>query len=167
MTIYFSHLAGEADKQLSLELDRLGVASAKVCVRCSYFCADMNYDHALVLRDDNEPLFLQAQKLNMAITSYKKLRESDHTIILSYQEDSSSDDKTKPLKLNGFLKYGRKDLYFYHTDGKITRSSPLCLLDFYVDEEVQRGGLGLALFHKMLEVIKSKHHITILIELND
>lgn len=110
---------------------------------------------------------LQAQKLNVAITSYMKLRGSNHIIILSYNEENSSNDKTIPSKLNGFLKYGRKDLYFYHTDGKVSQSSPICLLDFYVDEEVQRGGLGLALFEKLLEVMKFKHHMNFLKEVNN
>lgn len=102
---------------------------------------------------DNHPLSTQAQQLNQAITSISKLSGTEHTIILSISISSDSDKKSPSC--NGFIKYGFKKLYFYKKDGSIIESNPLCLLDFYVDQSMQRHGIGLTLFQKMLEVLHS------------
>jgi hypothetical protein len=85
--------------------------------------------------------------LNGPITAVDKTQTTNHTIIISYNITSLN---KKILK--GYLKYGIKDLFFYKKNGIISQSSPICLLDFYVDENVQREGIGLSLFKKMLEV---------------
>ena len=96
-------------------------------------------------------VFKQAQQLNQAITSASKLFGTDHTIILSVSTSFNTDD-TKSFKCDGFIKYGTKNLYFYKKDGSIKQSNPMCLLDFYVDQPMQRHGIGLTLFQKMIEV---------------
>lgn len=54
-------------------------------------------------------------------------------------------------RLAGYLRYGRKDLYFYSRKGVVRPFERcLCLLDFYVLETMQRGGLGKALCDAML-----------------
>jgi len=50
----------------------------------------------------------------------------------------------------GFLKVGPKKLFYRDYVGKIIEMSPLCVLDFYVYESVQRGGYGKKLFDRML-----------------
>ena len=52
----------------------------------------------------------------------------------------------------GFAKFGQKDLYFYDKSGKIWPKTCMCLLDFFVEEQSQRGGIGLAMMLKVLEV---------------
>ncbi|RYY86959.1 GNAT family N-acetyltransferase [archaeon] len=55
----------------------------------------------------------------------------------------------------GYLKYGSKQsLYFYRPPkGTLVHiPSTLCLLDFYVLEHVQRGGIGRKLFDEFLKV---------------
>mmetsp|Transcript_24927 Transcript_24927/g.23918 ORF Transcript_24927/g.23918 Transcript_24927/m.23918 type:complete len:175 (+) Transcript_24927:145-669(+) len=89
----------------------------------------------------------KAQLLNGPISSVDKILTTNHTIIISYKITSLN----KKI-LNGYLKYGIKDLFFYKKNGIISQCSPICLLDFYVDENVQREGIGLSLFKKMLEV---------------
>jgi len=42
----------------------------------------------------------------------------------------------------GFLKIGYRKLFHYDSSGKIRELNPLCVLDFYVHESVQRGGVG-------------------------
>ena len=51
----------------------------------------------------------------------------------------------------GLLKVGMRKLFIRNEYGSIKEISPLCVLDFYVHESVQRGGYGKALFEKMLE----------------
>lgn len=40
------------------------------------------------------------------------------------------------------LKVGRKNLFHHDFNGTIKEVKPLCLLDFYVHESVQRTGFG-------------------------
>ncbi len=54
--------------------------------------------------------------------------------------------------LLGYLKFGQKQLYFYMKNGKVIQRNTMCILDFYVDEAMQRGGLGHELFDRMLQV---------------
>lgn len=51
----------------------------------------------------------------------------------------------------GIIKVGVKKLFIRNESGNIKEISPLCVLDFYVHESVQRGGHGKALFEKMLQ----------------
>ena len=51
----------------------------------------------------------------------------------------------------GYIKWGRKEsLYFYRKNGSMVQCSPVCVLDFYVHETLQRRGVGLELFEAML-----------------
>ena len=50
--------------------------------------------------------------------------------------------KTDGTKAVGLLKVGKKALFIRNTAGKIFEISPLCVLDFYVHESVQRSGYG-------------------------
>ena len=50
----------------------------------------------------------------------------------------------------GFLKVGYKKLFITTESGAIKEITPLCVLDFYVHESVQRQGVGKRIFEKML-----------------
>ncbi len=50
------------------------------------------------------------------------------------------------------LKVGVKKLFIRNEIGAIKEISPLCVLDFYVHESVQRGGQGKQLFERMLKM---------------
>lgn len=52
----------------------------------------------------------------------------------------------------GYIKFGKKHLYFYNKQGKVLNGEVLCVLDFFVREDIQRHGVGLQLFSAMLEV---------------
>ena len=54
-------------------------------------------------------------------------------------------------KCIGILKTGYKKLFIRNRSGGMVEMSPLCVLDFYVHESVQRGGHGKELFEKMLK----------------
>lgn len=120
--------------------DRLGYGSYAFIYLSLFIC-----------RHSSPYLLFQAQNLKHAITSVEKLKGSGHTIILSCCAGTSNRGDSQII-CNGFIKYGIKDLYFYLPDGKIIQSRPTCLLDFFVEESMQRNGLGLQLFQKMLQV---------------
>ena len=62
----------------------------------------------------------------------------------------SSNEDDRSATVIGYLKYGKRNLYFYHKNGKVEERMTMCLLDFYVSEELQRSGLGLQLFEHFL-----------------
>ncbi|MEQ2186999.1 Alpha-tubulin N-acetyltransferase 1, partial [Goodea atripinnis] len=51
----------------------------------------------------------------------------------------------------GFLKVGYKKLFLLDRNGVHIEVEPLCVLDFYVSELLQRHGYGLELFNFMLQ----------------
>lgn len=51
----------------------------------------------------------------------------------------------------GLLKVGRKSLYVFDRFGETRHVNAPCVLDFYIHESRQRGGLGKILFEYMLE----------------
>lgn len=59
--------------------------------------------------------------------------------------------KSELNKCIGFLKVGYKSLYIRNRSGAIVEMKPLCVLDFFVDASVQRGGHGKILFDAMLQ----------------
>jgi alpha-tubulin N-acetyltransferase 1 len=58
--------------------------------------------------------------------------------------------RTLGNRVLGFLKVGVKKLFIRDEYGTIKEISPLCVLDFYVHESIQRNGIGKSLFEKML-----------------
>ena len=81
----------------------------------------------------------KAQKLPQIITTCSRLFTSDNKIFMRSHEN----------KVIGFIKTGKRNL-FVHTAGGMKEIKPLCVLDFYVHESMQRGGHGRALFDLML-----------------
>ena len=59
--------------------------------------------------------------------------------------------KAEGNKCIGFLKVGTKKLFIRNRNGNLVEMKPMCVLDFYVNEKVQRGGYGKAMFDAMLE----------------
>jgi alpha-tubulin N-acetyltransferase 1 len=45
-------------------------------------------------------------------------------------------------KVYGILKVGKKKLFHHDAKGCVKELQPLCVLDFYVHESVQRAGIG-------------------------
>ena len=50
--------------------------------------------------------------------------------------------KVEGMKVIGLIKVGARKLFIRGDNGKINEITPLCVLDFYVHESVQRGGMG-------------------------
>jgi len=48
----------------------------------------------------------------------------------------------------GFLKSGKKNLFHRDYVGNVRQINPICVLDFYVHESVQRAGIGKVILRK-------------------
>ena len=83
----------------------------------------------------------KAQGLPAIITSGSRLFTSDTRLYLRCEGN-------RTLAL---LKVGIRKLFIRNEMGAIKEISPLCVLDFYVHESVQRSGQGKQIFEKMLE----------------
>lgn len=90
-------------------------------------------------------LSAQAQGLSNPVTTSQKFRNSDHHIYLMFESDQ------KHGLVVGILKVGRKSLYVFDPNGETVNVTAPCVLDFYVHESRQRGGLGRELFEHMLK----------------
>lgn len=77
-------------------------------------------------------LSAKSQGLKAVITTTSKILESDHRLYI----------KAEKNKVIGFIKVGRKKLFIRNTEGTIFEISPLCVLDFYTYEKIQRSGFG-------------------------
>ena len=91
--------------------------------------------------DDLGQRSAKAQGLGAVITTVRKMLYTDQRVYV-HRTDRA---------INGMLKVGRKNLFIRdHQSGKMHEINPLCVLDFYVHESVQRGGIGKLLFEEML-----------------
>ena len=83
-----------------------------------------------------------AQGLSKPITSCSGMRCGDFRLYLSIGAGGA---------VRGLLKVGTKQLFVRRKpDAEYCQVSPLCVLDFYVHEGCQRGGVGASLFEHML-----------------
>ena len=105
-------------------------------------------EYMQVLVDKMGKASAKAQKLSTVITSFKRLEMN-----LDQQKLYIHCQRKKCL---GFLKVGSKKLFVSTEYGDMKEITPLCVLDFYVSDAVQRQGLGKKLFDMMLEDTKVK-----------
>ncbi|CAD8127652.1 unnamed protein product [Paramecium sonneborni] len=83
-----------------------------------------------------------AQNLKQVITSPMRFFQTDQKMYIKLEGKSCF----------GILKIGRKNLFHRDLNGVIKEIQPLCVLDFYVHESVQRKGIGKELFEEMLRL---------------
>ncbi|TRY60231.1 hypothetical protein DNTS_026379, partial [Danionella cerebrum] len=89
----------------------------------------------------------KAQQLPAPITSAAKLQANrQHLYLLKDGEQNGGRGVVM-----GFLKVGCKKLFLLDQRGAHVETEPLCVLDFYVAETLQRHGYGLELFDFMLK----------------
>ena len=86
----------------------------------------------------------QAQQLNTTITSAHKFFISNHRIFIKAEQN----------RVLGFIKVGTKKLFLRDRNYNYHEVTPLCVLDFYVHESIQRRGIGKQLFDYMLKFEK-------------
>ncbi|XP_064205298.1 alpha-tubulin N-acetyltransferase 1 isoform X4 [Anguilla rostrata] len=89
----------------------------------------------------------KAQQLAAPITSAAKLQSNRHHLYL-LKEGESNGGRGVAV---GFLKVGYKKLFLLDQQGAHVEIEPLCILDFFVTENLQRHGYGLELFSYMLQ----------------
>lgn len=124
-------------QQIEQVIDKMGRASQKVSSHLHFLLLYLCF------------FFVgQAQGLNHPITSAGKLMSNDNKIII----------KSQGNRCIGIIKVGVKKLFVQDWVGKMIEITPLCVLDFYVNESVQRGGHGRQLFETMLEEESIKPH---------
>lgn len=58
--------------------------------------------------------------------------------------------KVRANMVEGMIKVGPRELFYRDRAGRCKEIAPLCVLDFFVHEKLQRQGLGKSLFCKML-----------------
>ncbi|XP_059412656.1 alpha-tubulin N-acetyltransferase 1 isoform X5 [Carassius carassius] len=89
----------------------------------------------------------KAQQLPAPITSAAKLQANKHHLYLLKDGEQNGGRGV----IVGFLKVGYKKLFLLDQRGAHLETEPLCVLDFYVTETLQRHGYGLELFDFMLK----------------
>ena len=72
----------------------------------------------------------KAQRLPQVITTAGRLFSTDNKIYM----------KAEGKRVIGFIKVGKRNLFISNEYGQMKEIRPLCVLDFYVHESVQRGG---------------------------
>uniref|UniRef100_A0A0N5A6M9 Alpha-tubulin N-acetyltransferase n=1 Tax=Parastrongyloides trichosuri TaxID=131310 RepID=A0A0N5A6M9_PARTI len=94
-------------------------------------------------------LSMTAQGLRKVLTSYQKIVDSneEQTLYVMWKKNPNNE---KHSIVVGILKVGRKKLYL--TDDRLQKYEdiPLCVLDFYVHNTLQRKGNGHKIFEEML-----------------
>lgn len=85
----------------------------------------------------------KAQKLPAVLTTYSKtvIGCDNQRIFLKVHKN----------KCLGYLKVGMKKLFIATDSGKLKEIDPICVLDFYVHESVQRNGIGKEIFEMALD----------------
>nr|XP_038954721.1 alpha-tubulin N-acetyltransferase 1 isoform X3 [Rattus norvegicus] len=91
----------------------------------------------------------KAQHLPAPITSALRMQSNRHVIYVL--KDTSARPAGKGAII-GFLKVGYKKLFVLDDREAHNEVEPLCILDFYIHESVQRHGHGRELFQYMLQV---------------
>ncbi|XP_021005743.1 alpha-tubulin N-acetyltransferase 1 isoform X2 [Mus caroli] len=97
----------------------------------------------------------KAQHLPAPITSALRMQSNRHVIYIL------KDTSTRPAgkgAIIGFLKVGYKKLFVLDDREAHNEVEPLCILDFYIHESVQRHGHGRELFQHMLQKERVEPH---------
>ncbi|KAM6974984.1 alpha-tubulin N-acetyltransferase 1 isoform 3-T3 [Tautogolabrus adspersus] len=103
--------------------------------------------HIATVIDELGRASAKAQQLTAPITSASKLQTQRHQLYLLKDGESNGGRGV----VVGFLKVGYKKLFLLDRQGAHIEAEPLCVLDFYISENVQRHGYGLELFDFMLQ----------------
>ncbi|XP_032703165.1 alpha-tubulin N-acetyltransferase 1 isoform X5 [Lontra canadensis] len=97
----------------------------------------------------------KAQHLPAPITSASRMQSNRH--VMYVLKDTSARPAGKGAII-GFLKVGYKKLFVLDDREAHNEVEPLCILDFYIHESLQRHGHGRELFHYMLQKERVEPH---------
>ena len=81
----------------------------------------------------------RAQGLREIITSTQRLQISELHRVYLMKDPQGNNGRGSVV---GLLKVGEKNLFVYDAQGKNHEMKPTCVLDFYINEKVQRRGYG-------------------------
>uniref|UniRef100_A0A3B4YBT5 Alpha tubulin acetyltransferase 1 n=1 Tax=Seriola lalandi dorsalis TaxID=1841481 RepID=A0A3B4YBT5_SERLL len=104
--------------------------------------------HIATVIDELGRASAKAQQLTAPITSASKLQSQRHQLYLLKDGERNGGRGV----VVGFLKVGYKKLFLLDRQGVHVEAEPLCVLDFYIAENLQRHGYGLELFDFVLQV---------------
>ncbi|XP_073405015.1 alpha-tubulin N-acetyltransferase 1 isoform X1 [Dendrobates tinctorius] len=98
----------------------------------------------------------KAQRLPAPITSASRMQTNQHHLYIL--KDCTPKTAGRGVVI-GFLKVGYKKLFVLDHTGAHIEVEPLCILDFYIHESLQRHGFGKELFGFMLrtEQVEPQH----------
>ncbi|KAL7830202.1 hypothetical protein SRHO_G00313290 [Serrasalmus rhombeus] len=127
--------------------ETVSVLDQNLCAaRKPYGRPDAQNQTAIVI-DELGKASAKAQQLPAPITSAAKLQSNRHYLYLLKDGERNGGRGVAV----GYLKVGYKKLFLLDQRGAHVETEPLCVLDFYVTENLQRHGYGLELFRFMLE----------------
>ncbi|VDN53267.1 unnamed protein product [Dracunculus medinensis] len=104
--------------------------------------------------DQMGSLSAKAQGLRKSLTTYEKIIDSDERQILYILWKKDVEYSGRNIII-GLLKIGYKNLYLTDEKNQTYQTTPLCILDFYIHDSLQRRGYGHTLFDYMLQCEKS------------
>uniref|UniRef100_A0A8C0G5C9 Alpha-tubulin N-acetyltransferase 1 n=1 Tax=Chelonoidis abingdonii TaxID=106734 RepID=A0A8C0G5C9_CHEAB len=97
----------------------------------------------------------KAQNLPAPITSASRMQTNHHVLYILKDNEVKTAGKGAII---GFLKVGYKKLFLLDRHGAHNEVEPLCILDFYIHESLQRHGYGKELFQCMLQRERVQPH---------
>ncbi|XP_034613458.1 alpha-tubulin N-acetyltransferase 1 isoform X1 [Trachemys scripta elegans] len=97
----------------------------------------------------------KAQNLPVPITSASRMQTNHHVLYILKDNEVKTAGKGAII---GFLKVGYKKLFLLDRHGAHNEVEPLCVLDFYIHESLQRHGYGKELFQCMLQRERVQPH---------
>ncbi|XP_053578023.1 alpha-tubulin N-acetyltransferase 1 isoform X2 [Bombina bombina] len=101
----------------------------------------------------------KAQRLPAPITSASRMQTNQHNLYIL--KDCTPKTAGRGAVI-GFLKVGYKKLFVLDKKGSHVEAEPLCILDFYIHESLQRNGFGKELFGFMLRTEQAEpQHLAI------
>ncbi|KAL3991030.1 Touch receptor neuron protein Mec-17 family protein [Acanthocheilonema viteae] len=95
-------------------------------------------------------LSVAAQGLKRVLTTYDKIINSEDGQVLYLLWRKNPNNENASIII-GLLKIGYRNLYLMDRSMRSFKVAPLCVLDFYVHDTLQRQGYGHALFDYMLQ----------------
>ena len=103
--------------------------------------AGVDFHHVAMVIDEMGKASSKAQGLSHVITATGKFMGTNQRLYIKVHENTAE----------GILKVEERNLFYRNSSGSCKEIPPLCVLDFYVHESVQRKGIGKELFVYMLK----------------
>ncbi|XP_066580173.1 alpha-tubulin N-acetyltransferase 1 isoform X2 [Amia ocellicauda] len=127
--------------------DRISVLDQNLTVARKAWGRPDTHNQIATVIDELGKASAKAQQLATPITSAAKMQSNRHHLYLLKDREGNGG---RGMAV-GFLKVGYKKLFLLNHRGAHLETEPLCVLDFYISESLQRHGYGKEIFNYMLE----------------